>query len=713
MWLVKLATVKVKLEMVKVFLLVISVLTTGLITLAQDGPVKPQIGPKSAPELQPKDNAERVGKEHMRNDRFGDALPPGAIARLGTVRLRHDSTVTSVAISSNGKIVASAGGEDQTVRLWDRGTGQELHRCVGHRGEVSAVAFASKGDVLASAGADGTVRLWRAGKAVHVLKGRQGFVWCVSFSPDGKMLASAGKDGAVRLWEVATGKEVARLVGHQGEVYSVAFDSDGKRLASGGVDRSVRLWDVGNGKELRQFSNEGQVSCVAFSPDGKILGSQAPFKVDLWDAANGALLGRLGTATVGDSYAKFAFAPDSKSVAYMTRQLSVLLPENDLITVSLFDVATGKEFRQFGRFGARVRGVAFAPDDKTLATGSGYAIQLWDTDTGREVSPAEGHTSTVGGLAFSPDGNTLATAGQDRTVRLWDAATGRELHRLGGHQGMVWCVSFSPDGRRLVSGSLESAPNSDLRNRELLHPLRIWDAATGRQLLSWHANTGGMVQAVAFSPDGKELASLGPPSIENMALAGKQVIEFWDPESGKQLRRIAGSPGNLAIGEWGRAMAYAPNGKALAVGGQGEGAPEVWLLDPLTGKVQHRLGAVKGNYSYHCLAFSSDGKMLASASRDRTVRVWDVATGKESVQLKGHQGGADAVAFTPGAKYLVTGGVDKTVRLWNLTTGKQEHKWTGHASGVGSVAISRDGSRVASAGHDTTVLVWNLKAVQK
>jgi WD40 repeat protein len=150
------------------------------------------------------------------------------------------------------------------------------------------------------------------------------------------------------------------------------------------------------------------------SPNGKILGAQASFKVDLWDAATGVLLGRLGTATVSDSFTKFAFAPDSKSVAYVTRQLSVLLPENDLITVSLFDVATGKEFRQFGRFGARVSGVAFAPDGKTLATGSGYSIQLWDTNTGREVSPAEGHTSAVRGLAISPDGNTLATAGPDR-----------------------------------------------------------------------------------------------------------------------------------------------------------------------------------------------------------------------------------------------------------------------------------------------------------
>jgi WD40 repeat protein len=278
---------------------------------------------------------------------------------------------------------------------------------------------------------------------------------------------------------------------------------------------------------------------------------------------------------------------------------------------------------------------------------------------------------------------------------------------------MVWCVSFSPDGRRLVSGSLESAPTSDLRNRELLHPLRIWDAATGRQLVSWHANTGGMVQAVAFSPDGRELASLGPPPSDAAGQIADQVIEFWDPESGKQLRRIAGSSGKQGIGEWGRAMAYAPNGKALAVGGLGEGAPEVWLLDPLTGKVQHRLGAVKGNYSYHCLAFSSDGKMLASASRDRTVRVWDATTAKESVQLKGQQGGADAVTFTPDGKYLVTGGVDKTVRLWNLTTGKEEHKWTGHASGVGSVAVLGDRSKVASASHDTTVLVWNLKAIQK
>jgi WD40 repeat protein len=160
------------------------------------------------------------------------------------------------------------------------------------------------------------------------------------------------------------------------------------------------------------------------------------------------------------------------------------------------------------------------------------------------------------------------------------------------------------------------------------------------------------------------------------------VIQFWGPESGKEVRRITGSPGKH---EWGRSLAYPPDGKTLAVGGQGTGAPEVWLLDPSTGKVRRRLGEAEGKDSLHCLAISGpDGRRLASGGRG-TVRLWDVGAGKELRKLD-FGGELRSLAFSPGGRMLAAGGGG--VCVWDVATGRRVARFTGHRGMVQAVAFS-------------------------
>jgi dipeptidyl aminopeptidase/acylaminoacyl peptidase len=202
-----------------------------------------------------------------------------------------------------------------------------------------------------------------------------------------------------------------------------------------------------------------------------------------------------------------------------------------------------------------------------------------------------------------------------------------------------------------------------------------------------------MVRGVAFSPDGGLLASIGVD----------QVLRLRDPATGKEVRSFAGPPGAGS-----EALGFSPDGKILATNGLEKNGqtPAVFLYDVATGKEVRRM-VPRGGKSIHALAFSPTGTLLASAG-DEAVRVWDVATGKERLLLRGHQDAVRAVAFAPDGATLASGSRDRTVRLWDPATGKELRRIEGHRGSVAAVAFSPDGKLLASGASDTTMLVWDL-----
>ena len=595
----------------------------------------------------------------------------------------HGDTVWALAWSPDGSLLASAGA-DGAVRLWEKPMKGLFSVLQAEGGGVNALAWSPNGQFLASGHDDGTIHLWgrETLQEDSIIKNYNRGVLALAWSPDGSLLASAGADGAVRLWEIAVMKQRFILEKHTGIVYALAWSPDGSLLASGGKDTTVRLWDPSTGKQcailedqaLQKHINEMKLSSsqkissffatiftLAWSDNGHILASGSRANVRIWELATGEPEDEINFAGVG-GVASLAWKPGGELLAIGAGGGQIWLWHQILKKRVPFPLGHQNE----------VHALVWSPNGKLLATGGkDGTVRLWDIknfwdQAAEKNTVSEGHVGHVANVAWGWDGTIMASGGMDQTGRLWNAITGALVAVVEKLPGPVLGLASYYNGVLL-------AP---LQFKEAL--VAQWESVKQNPRTIIQMDVGGIC-SVASSPDEK-LVALGD-------ITGN--VWVWEVVTKKLVSAFLNSQMESEYDNkkpkvdpvW--ALAWSPDANLLA-----SSSPRITVIWDLTtkkkravmekhcfeqygktGLIDLGLGIDGIGVEKQALAWSPDGKLLASGGSNGTVHIWRGATGIKQAILQKHVDSISALAWSPDGLLLASGDLKGTVYIWNHKLG--------------------------------------------
>ena len=672
-------------------------------------------------------------------------LPEGAKARIGA------GTIRAMQYSPDGKFLAVT--SDIGVWILDAQTAEPQHLLAPHTGVINSTSFSSDGKILAVGTENGTAQIWDTvtGEHLNTFTRREYYFGIdkVFIMPDSHTLVVVSSHSTmVDLWDIAIGERKKILSTDENGTtddhvkyipdmymnlggYINTFSSDGKTIVSYSSNETFRFWDITTRKDIKTLKPEPSGYISSFSSDLRTL-AIARYKkpIHLWDVNSGTQKKTIKTDKLDSSF--LVFSPNGN-----------LLASYDDNAICIWDINTNEEKKKFIGHKNTVTTVAFSPDNRTLASLSrDNTLRFWDIGTGQEKKTVAGYGNSFSDVSLSSNGETLMSIGFDSsTIRLWDAHTGQHAKNLIWHKNRVWDAALSPDGSKLAS------------NTEFERKIQLWDVNTGK--LSKLKGPKRHVSGIAFSRDGETLASWGVAGNHNFA------IQHWDVRTGNVRRNLQltnqdgfGVPEDLYFDEkifagfgkldsnlfvWDLVTGgykiinedsvslkkvivarFSPDGRVLAIVLEvlslqaPKTAGNIVLQDVETGAPIRTLTGHTDKIE--CLAFSTDNRTLASGSKDKTIRLWDIETGSSRVvtdpswtdNYRMYAGVASKLAFSPDGKTLAIGMKRGDVHLWEIATGAKKKTLRGHSQQITHIFFSADSQTLISTSDDGTILIWDL-----
>jgi WD40 repeat protein/serine/threonine protein kinase len=539
--------------------------------------------------------------------------------------------------------------------------------------------------------------------STRTLCGHEGEVQAVAFSHDCRWALSGSRNEPgprLRLWDIATGRCARTFEGHAGGVTCVAVMNDDRLALSGGFDAKLRLWELSSGQCVRTFDGHTKwVTSVALADSRWALSGSEDKTLRLWEVNSGRCVRVLDGHT--STVASVAIFKDGRWA----------LSGSDDKTVRLWDMGSGRCVRSFEGHTGGVTSVRLAQDGRwALSAGWDKTLRLWDVATGSCVRVFEGHTHLVNSIALSADGRWILSGGCDAT-RLWEVASGRCVRTLEAQLKMFNPVALSADGRLAISVgdnknlhlwdvlggvSIPGVLVRPVSTIEQLHRRSRFHIGFQRGSDCLHRQQWQMAAAAArealdctgFAQDREALDLLNRAN-----LFGRR----------RQLRRCFCRTVLVGHTSHARSVAISTNGKVVS----GSSDKTVRLWDITTGRCADTLEGHTESVS--AVALTSDGRWALSAgSWDRTIRLWEVATGKCVRTLKG-EGEMTSICGSVDGLWVLAGSSDQTLQLWELASGRRVKVFEGHTKYVSSLAIAANGLLALSGSEDKSVRLWNLR----
>ncbi len=619
-------------------------------------------------------------------------------------------SILAVEPSADGSLGAYAGTEG-VIRLVDFSTGELLLE-IDAGSPITGLSISSDDKLIAASMADHSVGLWllESGAEVARMAGHEDLATDVEFSPDGATLASASADSTVRLWDVASRQPLRVLRKHIDYVIKLSFSPDGQSLASSSAaigisdgDRAsehntIQVWDVASGENLLTIPPDGIgfVRDVEYSPDGATIAATTwsgalGGTARIYDASSGAELSRLYAHR--DTISNIEFSPDGSRLATASRDG----------TIKFWDIDKGILVASYVDFAERVHDIEYLPSGEAMLVGLGNvgnfpdgsdqpadsSAYLWDLRNRSQAQVYEGHTNWVWAADISAGGSLVASGSGplffpadpddlDATARVWDAATGRQVVALHGHTNTVDAVRFLPGGQYLLSASWDGT-------------IRRWDLDDGREVSRYNV-PDAQIFMIDLLPGGGQFVSASSDGL----------IRLWDIETGEVLREYLGheAPVNgIHVSDDGKLM-------VSAAGGWGGDEFTVRLWDVESGE---QLRVFEGHsHIVNYARISPNKEFIISSSWDDTVRMWDIESGEEIRQFVGHAGNTFGIDISADNQALLTTSSDTTVRLWDIASGEELNRYDQHTDWVQEVFFSPDETFAVSAGQDYSLRRWRV-----